>query len=243
MTLKYKFSIIILFIVTPIIFLFSCKKHEFNPTSAKLEINLKHSVDEALLEFFPKEYTNEAGNTFSVTDLKYYLSNFRLISNSGLVYYDKNIYYVDAKNPNSLILHLDSIQPATYTTISFDLGIDSNRNVTNFLPNTIENYNMAWPTTMGGGYHFMKFEGNYLDGVNTYGFAFHIGKSKLIAHFNLVLNKDLIYWNEKITLNHNLNEWFKNPLKYDMTIYETYSMDNDSVMEVIKTNGLDAFSL
>jgi hypothetical protein len=47
------------------------------------------------------------------------------------------------------------------------------------LSTTLDNLNMAWPTAMGGGYHFLKMEGHYLDSLNTnQGYAIHIGKNE-----------------------------------------------------------------
>ena len=47
---------------------------------------------------------------------------------------------------------------------------------------------MAWPTAMGGGYHFMKVEGHYLDTSNTIqGFAIHLGKNNNLV--NVLINQ------------------------------------------------------
>lgn len=221
----------------------SCDKTGVMPRFSSLNIELRHLVEGNDLILDPEMYVNDAGNEYSVTDIMYYLSNFKLISNNGSQHHDQGIYYVNYKDINSLSIQLDSINPGIYDSISFDLGIDAARNLTGYLPNTLDNINMAWPINMGGGYHFMKFEGKFIDGTTPYGFAFHIGKSEMIIHYSLPLNKELKYWNEKITLKHSISEWFRNPLTYDFMIHEPYSMSSDSVMHVLQLNGADIFSL
>ncbi len=221
----------------------SCKKTEVNPRFSVLQFQIIHEFDFNSLELDPVQYVNEAGNQFSITDLKYYLSNIRLHHQDGTIFYDPNIYLVDVKNASSGFFKLDSIPPGFYTSISFDLGIDSSRNYAGSIANTMDNLNMAWPFVMGGGYHFLKFEGKFHSNNLPFGFAFHLGKSSSIIHYSLPLNRKLTYWNEHLVLHHNVDEWFKNPVSYDFNFMEPYSMSSDSVMKVIKTNGADVFSL
>lgn len=221
----------------------NCNKIEQAPRYAKLEVNLLHMVGESELLMNSLQYTNEAGNNYGVTDLKYYISNITLKAVSGNHYYNPGIYYVDIKQAHTLSILLDSIPPGKYSVLSFDLGIDSERNLTGFLPNTLNNINMSWPVSMGGGYHFLKFEGNFEEAASTYGFAFHLGKSLMRIHYDLQFNKEFKYWNETLQLKHDISEWFKNPVTYDFSIHEPYSMFSDSVMQVVKNNGADVFKL
>lgn len=235
--------IVIVLIICCSKMLSSCGKTGVMPRFSSLHINLKHTVDGDSVYLDPYQYLNAAGNVYSITDLKYYISNIRLIGADGNLYYDEIIHYVDLSKTQSMSFVLDSIVPGLYSKISFDLGIDSTRNSTGSLTNTVDNLNMAWPITMGGGYHFLKFEGKFISNGSNYGFAFHTGKSKSIIHYEFDLNKKLNYWNEHITLNHNLSEWFKNPTTYDFDFFEPYTMNDDSVMQVVQINGQDVFSL
>lgn len=234
---------VVILIICCLNYLSSCEKTGVDPQFSYLQIDIEHSIDGAALQFDPIQFVNEAGNSFAITDLKYYLSNISLEAENGELFFDNGIYYLDIRKTKSLSILLDSIKPGTYKNISFDLGIDSLRNLTGYLPNTLDNLNMAWPVPMGGGYHFLKLEGKFIDGITPYGFAFHLGKSNAIVHYSLELDKKLTYWNERIKLKHNVSEWFKNPLTYDFIIHEPYSMNSDSVMQVIRLNGSDVFSL
>ncbi|MBI2258587.1 MAG: hypothetical protein HYU67_06765 [Flavobacteriia bacterium] len=219
----------------------SCSKSE-QKLVAKVKINFTHQLGSDYINFDPHTYTNEAGNMFTLTDLHYYISNITLFSNEfsdSIV--DSQIHYLDLKKSETLFFELNDIPLGKYTSLHFDLGIDSARNVFAYLDNTIENQNMIWPEPMGGGYHFMKLEGRYLLNGSYYGYAFHLGKSKMRIHYELPLNKEIKNTSDKIEIVHDILEWFKNPLTYDLTIHEAYSMNNDSVMNVLKKNGQDVF--
>lgn len=242
-SIKAKLIVIIFLIIFGSNFISSCKKTEVPPRFSSLIIEINHDVDGAAVVLDPFQFVNESGNVFSITDFKYYISNFCLTATSGEIYLDPNIYLVDIKKMESLSFILDSISPNTYNSISFDLGLDSVHNCTGALLNTIDNYNMSWPLPMGGGYHFLKFEGKTWLNGSPVGFAFHLGKNANKIHYSFEINKKMTFWNEKLVLHHNLNEWFKNPMSYNFEWHELYTMNNDSVMQVVKLNGMDVFSL
>lgn len=241
--LNWGITAIIVFSISFSIVLSSCEKTGVMPQFSSLKISIHHVIDAEDLELFPIQYMNESGNTYSITDMKYYVSSIKLTKQNGDIYFDQQIHYIDIKKTNSLSFVLDSIEPGKYIKIEFDLGIDSVRNQTGFLLNTVDNLNMAWPVSMEGGYHFLKFEGKYNINSVPYGFAFHLGKSKAIIHYEINLNKGLYYWNEELILKHDLNEWFKTPSNYNLEVDEPYIMNSDSLINVIRQNGFDAFSL
>lgn len=228
-----------------LLFLFftSCDKQNIGPKEAKLKLNVAHHFDDQSVELAPVQYINENGDTITVNDVKYFISGISFTTADGDVFRDLDIHYIDIKQPLSYQLIIDSIPPGFYKKMNFSLGIDEARNISNALPNTMNNVNMAWPDLMGGGYHFLKFEGQFLIDGQFYGYAFHLGKNKHRIDYELNLNKNFKYWNEELFLYHDLSEWFKSPVLYDFEIHEPYSMDNDSVMGVVKLNGSDAFSL
>lgn len=240
--LNYKFLVIIPLVFLGLILISSCKKTEVPPRFSSLIFEINHNVDGESVSLDPFQFSNDAGNLYTITDYKYYLSNIQFISNNGEIYTDPAIHLVDIKKNGSCSFLLDSIPPGTYTTLSFDLGLDSIINVSNGLLNSIDNINMAWPDMLGGGYHFLKFEGKTWINNSINGFAIHLGKNPNKIHFSFPIHKKMIYWNEKLVLHHNINEWFKNPLSYNFELHELYTMDNDSVMQVIKNNGKDVFS-
>jgi hypothetical protein len=103
---------------------------------------------------------------------------------------------------------------------------------------------MAWPDAMGGGYHFMKLEGHYLDTVNVdKGYAIHLGKNEnlVTAKVNSTLHQ--VYWDHRYTLYFDINEVFANPYTYNLNFDKNYTMSDSLAMLKIKNNMSDAFSI
>lgn len=241
--MKNKFLTIAIITFTSVVAIWSCSKHPVMPSHSSLYLNIKYLIDDALLELDTIKYTNEAGNTYSVSKLEYFISNISLKKSDGSVYKSKKIQYVNAAKEKSNQIYLDSISPGTYTELSFIIGLSAEQNVSNSLPGTPENNNMYWPDHMGGGYHFMKFEGHFNDTTATPGYAIHLGKTAYAVKIKIAKQMKLTLRNQKQTLSMNLNEWFRNPHVFDLSGGNNYTMSNDSLMNVISKNGVDVFTL
>jgi hypothetical protein len=188
-------------------------------------------------------YINASGNRYRITRLNYYLSGFKFLQKSGNGYANAAVYYFDTKISSTSKFTFVDLPSGTYSGISFYLGLDSIKNKSNALPNTLENELMAWPVPMGGGYHFLKFEGHFLDSGITEGFAIHLGKNQNLV--KITLDKIIIVGDDNIRLNlaMNLSEFFKNPLNYDLINEPSYTMSDDSAMKKISNNAVDVFTL
>jgi hypothetical protein len=103
---------------------------------------------------------------------------------------------------------------------------------------------MYWPDEMGGGYHFLKFEGNYLNSDNkTKGFALHLGTNPLLIKHQKInqviqLNKNI---SDTIELNMNINKWFDGETTYNFLVDGNYSMGIISLMQKLQSNGKAVF--
>ena len=188
--------------------------------------------------------TNAAGNIYSVQNINFYISEITLKRNDGYIYNSSRVFYIDPRVNNKTSLQLDSIPKGDYTSIAFLIGIDSLRNIDFGLGTTIDNLNMAWPTAMGGGYHFMKIEGHYLDASSAIqGFAVHLGKNNNLV--NVLINQS---FNQQNSLHDysfifNINEVFKTPNLYNLNVDNNYTMSDSVAMLKIKSNMRDAFTI
>lgn len=119
-------------------------------------------------------YVNAAGETFSVTNFKYYVSNVKLIKDDGTKYEVPNSYFlIDANDTNSLIAELSNIPGGKYTGIEYMIGVDSARNVSGSQTGALDPVNgMFWSWNQG--YIFMKLEGQSSASSNN-SFVYHIG--------------------------------------------------------------------
>jgi hypothetical protein len=229
-------------VVSSLILVASCSKHPIMPDKGAIIFNINHHIDGTPLEFDTIKCSNEAGNKYSVSRMSFYLSGFRLYSTNGKEVVDTNFFYIDARTEGTKSFVVDEIPPGDYQAIRFYFGLPPHQNKTNYLPMISENVNMGWPDPMGGGYHFMKFEGHYLDeNEQVKGFAIHTGKNQ--ALFEVTLNKEFSvkFKNESLTLNMNLNEWFTNPHVYDLISDGNYTMSSDSLIAIIVQNGESVF--
>ncbi len=222
----------------------ACKKNDnFFPEKIKLTIKLNHVIDGNLLVFDTLVFFNEAGNNYEITRLEYYISNIKLHSDFLGDYESNDIIYVDAANPESCSFTLNNVPSGKYNSISYTIGIDSIRNVSYYLPNTNENIGMAWPDGMGGGYHFLKLEGHYLYNTVSTGFAIHLGSNPFQVNGSLSQEFMLGYNPYQIRMEMNVNEWFKNPITYNLQTDGNYTMGSALLMNKIRVNGHDVFTL
>ncbi|HEY9176264.1 MAG TPA: MbnP family protein [Flavipsychrobacter sp.] len=224
----------------------ACRKEKENviptPTVGDLTINLGYHVDGEQLLFDSLRYTNAAGNMYSVTKVHYYLSRFRFYNRGEVKYSSDTIIYADAAQTTSFTFR--SLPATIYDSVSFYIGLDEAQNISNSLPATAENVNMGWPDVMGGGYHFLKLEGHWMDSTGKLGYAMHIGKNGFLVRSGM--KKGITIPGGKTSvmkLMMNINRWFANPNTYDLAKDGVYSMGNAPLMKKLSENGEDVFTI
>lgn len=218
-----------------------CKKEEQGAGTVGIEIAYK--VDSKNLVFDVKDYNCEAGYPYEISKLEYYLSAFSMKDSKGKLHTSASVFYVNAKRSETNLLTFADVPAGDYTDLYFTIGLDTAKNKTNFLDATVDNTNMAWPDMMGGGYHFMKFEGYFTNASTNTGFALHLGRNgnavmvHLTRSFTVKANQS-----NPLNLTMNINEWFKNPQVYDFVTDGQYSMSNNTAMQKLSANGVDVFN-
>lgn len=239
---NYKLLSIIL-IISGLFVSSGCEKDddEIVPVDGSFNVKLAFNVDQAPLLFDTLLYRTESGSDYSVNRLQFYISSFEFKKLDGTIVESHEYFYVDARTGENTEFVLTKIPQGVYKSVTFFVGLDIIRNETGALPATIENENMAWPVMMGGGYHFMKFEGNYQDAGNTYGFAMHLGTDKHKVTAGVKKEISVKSGSDVLVLNMNLNEWFRNPETYDFNVDGNYSMSSDPAMKKLAENGKDVF--
>ena len=213
---------------------------------------LYHHIDNNELVLNDIRYTNAAGNEYSVMRVKYYISDITLYDNLGNSWLVEDVHYVDIANSNSLMLDVSGLPNGTYERFEFTFGLSEAHNITDGLPATDANINMVWPEPMGGGYHYMKFEGKYVDTANqTQNFNLHTGRLVKDNHTYINtfkvqmqgLDTEVFRNNLRLKLAMNMNEWFAHPNVYDINQYGSAIMGNPEAQQKLKENGPSVFSL
>lgn len=237
----------ILKLIILVLILVSCRKNEVanvSESSSKLIVNIKYNANEFTLQKDTILYKNASGNKYSISRLQYYISGIKLYLKDSSFYESNQVFYLDGFEDKSNTILIEGIKPNEYTSIDFNIGINSNFNEHGKISNTNENINMYWPDEMGGGYHFLKFEGNYLNSDNkTKGFALHLGTNPLLIKHQKInqviqLNKNI---SDTIELNMNINKWFDGETTYNFLVDGNYSMGIISLMQKLQSNGKAVF--
>jgi hypothetical protein len=231
---KLYFTYFILFLC----FHWSCKKDK-DPEQkdyANLQVRLEYLVNGAPLVFDSLMYTNAAGELYSVSKLEYFLSRITL-HGDGTEIELGNIDYLNAADNLFNLTENKRVPYGHYSGLSLLIGLDSQHNLTDALPHTIENENMAWPVPMGGGYHFMKFEGRFGNLGQSSGFAVHLGRNINLVKIEIPANFDITSKQHEMVLIMDLNEWFANPWIYSLINDGSYTMHSAALMKKISENG------
>ncbi len=221
--------------------------------TVSLTLAFEHLVDGAPVVLgTDTPYTNAAGNHFGVTRVSYFVSDVTVTTTTGATYEVPGAHYVDHETTETRELVL-SIGAATgeLASISFVMGLPPALNVTGAFSSPPESL-MEWPVPMGGGYHYLKFEGRYVDSASApFNFRVHSGglmgvdysfPVELDASGTTIGGGDVT-----VTIAMNLEEWFTGPNDWDLNDYFNAAtpgiMGNATAQASLRENGAGVFSL
>ena len=203
-----------------------------------LNINFKHYVDGIELIANEMIYTNPSNDNYSIQTLRYLISDITLHTNNGDETVLNEVHFIDISIDSTLILNIPQINYQNYTSISFTMGLDSIKNITNLFLN--ENFfpSFVWPEFLGGGYHYMQLEGDFNTVFN--GYTTHTGGTNGIDFsFNKIFSITDI---TDININMEITNWYKNPEIFDLTTDGI--MGDINKQTILKANGIeDVFSV
>lgn len=173
----------ILYVSVLVIFLFqACQKKEKSPAeTASVSLQVKHQVNGNALQTDAMIYTNEAGNRYLITNIQWFISQVKLVNSDGksIDFLDNlghDFFYIDTDLPASeTIISAAIIPEGSYHTLKFTFGFDADNNQSHRFVNPPESF-MFWPEYLGGGYHYMKLNGKWIDEHGYMApFNFHLG--------------------------------------------------------------------
>ncbi len=239
--LKYIISICLIFILS------SCNNDEDTTT---LTVNFKHYWDISEVnstDFNQLKYTNQFGNVLSISKLRYLISNIELQTSKGQTIPLKNYLLVDVTTNENTSFSV-TVPQNTYIGLSFVFGFNEIDNIDGAYKD-LNSTSWNWPEMLGGGYHFMQFEGKYEDSGMESPFAYHHGTARASTgvfeqnYFNVELDGFSINSEKNIYINMNISEWFKNPNTWDLNQYSINLMPNYDAQKMMNQNGKTVFSL
>lgn len=242
----------------------SCSTDDPEPedTSGKLKLELLHKVNGNDLIFDSMMYINEAGNNYLVNEIQYFISDVTLHKSDGstlILNNWENIHYIDTDiDESKTISFMDDITPGEYNKLSFTFGIDEEKNNSLMFVNPPESF-MFWPENLGGGYHYLKLNGKWINEQQQQSpFNFHLGIGQIYYSFpdsitgfiqnyftiELPASAIEIVNKETTTLEivMNVDRWFKSPNTYDHNYWGGDIMQKQDAMHTAVENGHDIFS-
>ena len=203
-------------------------------------------------------YINERGESLTLSKLVYLVSDITFTDAQGNGISAGDYVLIDAREGVNLSFSPDVVlQEGTYQ-MSFTFGFDDEDNAGDYPDlNTADGGVWIVPMMLGGGYHYMKLEGKYLNTQtipeSEVGFAYHTIRANdnsttpitlQDTSFSVGLGDVVISDGSNIEVQMNVAEWFKNP--HTWNLYELYTMlmPNFDAQILMSENGANrVFSL
>jgi hypothetical protein len=181
----------------------------------KIVIKFEHIANGKKILLNDSLYENNFGEKYSISKLKYYVSNICLLT-KGALEIDKNVYLIDATKENTIIKK----GSRKIIGISFTVGVDSTLNCSGAQSGALDPLNdMFW--TWNNGYVFFKLEGTSSSSTaDKNRIEQHIGgykgEYKTMKKMIIPINEKYFLKNNTITIQMNLDDYWT-----DIKIAET----------------------
>jgi len=230
---------------------------EINQANVTLNFthNWKDSITVTNADFNDFKFTNENGEMLSIVKLRYLVSDVTLINQNGDTIITNDYNLVDVTNDENLSFSLSETIPAgTYKSVKFTFGFDEEDNIDGAY-NDLNTKNFNVPAMLGGGYHFMQFDGKFIDNSGSEAnFNYHtIEAVEDNSDPNNIITQDTSFevnlgtisfgGDTTIEIDVDLAEWFKSPNTWNLNELNTVLMPNFDAQIMMSENGKTVFSL
>jgi len=233
----------------------SCGEDMDDNALANANINFKfsHTWDNTLINssnLTTQTLTNENGENINITRIRYLISKLQLVNSSGTTFTFDGYKFTDLENEDTYNFtpENNSIPTGTYT-LKFVWGFNEEDNIDGaYLDLNSASWN--WPAMLGGGYHFLQFDGMYNVDTTPSPFNYHNGTARVsVGNFEqnfaiIELETPLnITKNATINVNMNISEFFKNPNTWDLNVLDTPLMPNYNAQKMMQENVMSVFNV
>lgn len=194
--------------------------------------------------------TNANGEIMNMTRFRYLVSRLVLTNENGDTYSFDGYKFTDLSNESTYNFNPENngIPKGVYT-LKFIWGFNETDNMDGAYPD-LNSASWNWPEMLGGGYHFMQFDGMYNVDTTAMPFNFHNGTARVSAdvyeqNFAEILLPTIltITNNATIEVKMNIAEFFKNPNTWDLNVLDTSLMPNYDAQKMIQANVTTVFSI
>ncbi|MBL7916056.1 MAG: hypothetical protein JNL49_13565 [Bacteroidia bacterium] len=215
-------------------------------TSADIVFNISNTVDGATLISDTLAYTNASGNVYSVSVLKYYLSNFVFIADDGSEFYAPNYELIIESDASYKTFVIDNVPNGNYTSMRFFMGVDSTRNFSGALTGDLDPvHGMLWDWNTG--YLYFMHEGEFIDSTGAIlPITFHYGTLKSLVTEEIPISIKVSGKQRTIELSFNLNKVYASPNQMNFNgdnFHQSTGPGENGWVQLIKQNFQGAFSV
>jgi len=236
-------KIILLFLI--IIAFSRCNNEEENGMATLIFSHNWDGIPITNLDFNEFKFTNANGEKISIEKLRYVVSNISFVG-------AKNNHLVDIGENSGILLTITDLKTGL-NNLKFTFGFKDEDNIDGVYQN-LNSVNFNVPEMLGGGYHYMQFDGKYKDTNNAdANFNYHViravdnsNPTNLILQdtsFEVDLGAINIGNKTTIEVKVNIAEWFKNPNTWNLNEFNTVLMPNFRAQILMSANGKSVFSL
>lgn len=240
----------VLFVIASILFLGSCKKEEEKAgekqsSNGIVSIQFDNKVGNDDIQLNQMVYTNPTGNLYSVSMLKYYVSNIELHKIDGASYKAANYELIDVSDPSSLKFDIGELSAGQYDSITFYIGVDQLKNHNGAQDGDLDvSKGMFW--TWNTGYIFFKHEGQYKNSSDqTKPLVFHYATDAAYVKVKLPIDLN-INGAKTIRMGFDLNSVYSTPVNIDFNVdnnRQSTSAADATWLGNLKGNLSDAFKV
>jgi hypothetical protein len=243
----------LLFLLTGLLAWSACSSPE-EAQSASVAVRFSHNWENTPVnaaDFNILKFTNENGEMLSIERLRYLVSNVILTSASNEIY-KLSSYQLVNLGEEKVTIEGNEVPAGDYK-LSFVFGFTDTENVDGSYPD-LNTASFNVPGMLGGGYHFMQFDGKYVgQSLAPAAFNYHVVSAVNSADPNNLIFQDTsfkvdlgvvsISATTEIEIKMNIAEWFKNPNTWDLNVLNTVLMPNFDAQILMHQNGKSVFSL
>lgn len=196
-------------------------------------------------------YTNEKGHKMTFSRIRYLISRIKFVNVATSETYEVPGYYlIDMADPSTFNFDPGFSLPEGDYNMSFVYGFNEEDNVDGAY-NDLNAASWNWPLMLGGGYHFLQFDGMFdVDTDNPKPFNYHNGTARVSdgvfeQNFYVVNVPGTVTITNGITAEiiMDIAEWFRNPYTWDLDVYSTPLMPNYDAQKLMNQNASTVFSV
>jgi hypothetical protein len=236
----------------------ACKNDDDTPTQKDVNVafDFTHNFDGDEIEnsdFEVIQYTNAHGEELSISKIVYLISDITFTNAAGDTFTAGDYNLVNVREASNLSFSPDVEIPEGEYNVSFTFGFDDEDNIDGAYTD-LNSADGGWnvPAMLGGGYHFMRLEGRFLDNTATEtGFQYHTIRAAdnstmpitlQDTSFEVSLGQIDISEGTTVEIKMNIAEWFKNPNEWDLNVLGQALMPNYDAQIMMSENGTSVFS-